>query len=301
MPNRINIEQVLESKPFELDLGIPLVQRVSIVRCHSAARITWHAHDSYELLLLSEGATVYEFSDGITAELTGGQFLIIPPHTVHRGLNDLRTPGSLCGVMIAPARAHASLHTPFSETDLEWLEQRFVLAALKPLKMSAELKELVKSLPGMIESFSAAHVQTVLRTRLTMCQLLFEVAAQADSPTAMPPITLVDRAIQYMRNNLHEPTSMNRVASEIGCSRARLFETFKETTGMTPNDYWQRLRVEAAYQRLCQTSDSITEVALDCGFATSQYFCTVFRKYWGVTPRECRKRNRNVDPLATRE
>jgi AraC-like DNA-binding protein len=296
MPFRTNTEQVLENESFELDLGIPLIQRVSIVRCHSASRITWHSHKFYELLLLSEGATAYEFRDGVTAELTGGQFLIIPPDVVHRGLNDLRKPGSLCGVMIAPTAPSASQHTPFSKDDLAWLKQRLDLAALKPLKMNSELRAQVKTLPRKIETFSADTVQTVLRTRLTMCQLLFEVVTHVDSPTAVPSTTLVERAIQYMQNHLHDPTSMVKVAHAVGCSRARLFETFKETTGMTPNDYWQRMRVEEAYQRLIQTSDPITQVAMDCGFTTSQYFCTVFRKYWGVSPRECRKGIKIVEP-----
>ncbi len=289
MPVNSNTEQVLDNASLELDLGIPLIQRVSVVRCHSASRITWHAHEFYELLLLSEGATAYEFQDNVTAELTGGQFLIIPPNVVHRGLNDLRKPASLCGVMLAPTIPNAGLHTPFSPNELAWLKQKLDLAALKPLKMSAELRAQVKTLPSKIETFSAGTIQTVLRTRLTMCQLLVEVATHVDSPTAMPSTTIVQRAIEYMHMNLCEPTSMVNVARSVGCSRAKLFETFKETTGMTPNDYWQRIRVEVAYQQLMETSDSITKVAMDSGFATSQYFCTVFRKYWGKSPRDCRK------------
>lgn len=296
MPFRPNTEKVLDGQSFALDLGIPLIRSVSVVRCHSAARITWHSHLFYELLLLSEGATTYEFHDGKTAVLTGGQFLIIPPNVVHRGLNDVRKPGSLCGMMITPTGVDAGRHTPFSLDELTWLKQRLDDAALKPLKMSSELRSQVKALPRKIETFSAETIQTVLRARMTMCQLLIEVASHMENPIAVPSTTLVERAIQYMQENLHSPTSMNSLAACVGCSRARLFEVFKETTGMTPNDYWQRLRVEEAYDRLNETRDSITQVALDCGFTTSQYFSTVFRKYWGVSPRDCRKGIKIVEP-----
>jgi AraC-like DNA-binding protein/mannose-6-phosphate isomerase-like protein (cupin superfamily) len=280
---------IKETEWLALDLGIPLIQRVAVVRCHSASRITWHSHPFYELLLLSEGATTYEFQDGTTAELSGGQFLIIPPEVVHRGLNDLRKPAALCGVMIAPTINNASQQTPFSAEELSWLKQQLDEAARRPLKMTSELRSKVQSLPDEIAAIPVNTIQRVLKARLMMCQILIEVATHLDSPAAMVPTTLVERAIGYMRTKLADPTSIANVASAVGCSRARLFEIFKETTGLTPNDYWQRLRIEAAHQRIVNTSDSITKIAMDCGFTTSQYFCTVFRKYWGISPRECRK------------
>lgn len=294
-------EQVLGSESLTLDLGIPLIQRVSVVRCHSASRITWHSHAGYELLLLSEGATTYEFQDGTTADLTGGQFLIIPPEVVHRGLNDLRTPTSLCGVMIAPTFSNAGQHSPFSLDELAWLQKRFDFAALKPLKMNLVLRSQVKTMRQEIESLSEDSLPRVLRIRLMMCQILFEVATRLDGPTALPPTKMVEHAIQYMQKNLDNPTSMRQLARTVGCSRPKLFQIFKEATGLTPNDYWQRIRIEEAYHRLLHSSDSITKIALDCGFTTSQYFCTVFRKYWGLSPSECRKRPTTLDPSQDRQ
>lgn len=53
---------------------------------------------------------------------------------------------------------------------------------------------------------------------------------------------------------------------------------------MTPNDYLQRLRVHQARQLLADPARTITDVAFATGFASSQYFSKVFRKYVGVTP-----------------
>ncbi len=287
-----NTEQVLSADPLGSDLGLPLIQRVSNVRCHSASRITWHSHPFYELLLLSEGATAYEFQDGRVAELSGGQFLVIPATTVHRGLNDFRKPGSLCGVMIAPNISNACHQTTFAPADIQWIRERLDQASLTPRKMSCELRALVKSLPELIHNFDAMDKESVLRARLRVCQIVLEVAAQLASSASVVSTVVVENAIRFMQTNLDSPTSMVKVAQAVGCSRARLFEIFKETTGLTPNDYWQRIRVEEAYRRLLSTSDSVTKVAMDCGFTTSQYFCTVFRKYWGISPSDCRKTSR---------
>ena len=50
-----------------------------------------------------------------------------------------------------------------------------------------------------------------------------------------------------------------------------------------------RERASAAAQELLATRDSITVIALRCGFSDSNYFKDVFKKKFGVTPREYRK------------
>ena len=53
---------------------------------------------------------------------------------------------------------------------------------------------------------------------------------------------------------------------------------------MTPNDYLQRLRLESARSLLAETSRSVTDIAFEVGFNSSQYFSTVFLQYTGLTP-----------------
>lgn len=288
MTKPTNVEQVLESDASTPDLGLPLIPRISIVRNYSASKISWHSHSFCEILLLSEGATIYEFQGGLTASLTGGQFLVIPPNCVHRGLNELRSPGALCGMMVSTRLPEALTHSPFSHQEITWLESCLQTSSLRPHKMSRELRAQVRALPHDIRTFCGQSIPSVLRTRLKACQILLEVASAIEKPSTVASETLVERAIQYMHEHLEEPVAIAKIADWVGCSRARLFEVFREVSGQTPNDYWQRLRVEEAYRRLTTSNESVTKIALDCGFTTSQYFCTVFRKYWGISPRDCR-------------
>jgi AraC family L-rhamnose operon regulatory protein RhaS len=45
---------------------------------------------------------------------------------------------------------------------------------------------------------------------------------------------------------------------------------------------------------------SVTEIALACGFNTSQYFATCFRKYSGCTPNDYRQRKPQVEGKSTK-
>ena len=95
--------------------------------------------------------------------------------------------------------------------------------------------------------------------------------------------------IQPIKAHRQEPVCMDDLVRHVGFSRARMFDLFKAQTGLTPNDYLQRLRVEEAQELLRQTSRSVTEIGLATGFSSGQYFSTVFARYTGVSPTDFRK------------
>jgi len=66
-------------------------------------------------------------------------------------------------------------------------------------------------------------------------------------------------------------------------------QIFIQEVGMTPAEYHTRQRIYLAKQKLCESSNTITEIAFDLGFSSSQYFATVFKKLVGLTPSEYRK------------
>lgn len=280
-----NSEQVFTSH----DLRLPLVKRVGLVRSQSASRISWHAHEHFELLFLLEGATSYEFEDGRTLDLPGGHFLVVRPGVRHRGMQNIRQPVRLCGVGFDPRTSRVARHTPFTVLDVRRLHRHCATAELRAYRMNQELRRLVRTLIQRLSApQEAADDLFAPALRLMVCATLLEVARQLQSPRALDANQAVAGALEAMESRFGEPLSMAQIASAARCSRARLFHLFKETTGMTPNDYLQRLRVERAKTLLLNSDRPITEVALACGFSSSQYFSSVFRKYTSSTASEFR-------------
>ena len=273
-------------------LKLPLASRIASIRSQSASRISWHSHDCFEMLLLMDGSTAYEFSDNTTVELPGGHFMVIPPGMQHRGLHDVRRPVRLSGIMFDPLRKGAAKHTPFTESDLQWLNSQFVTGVRQVRRMSSELRTQVKSIPADFANLDLSSNSIVASLRLTVCSILLEAAKQLGSTRTFEPKQAVQSTIAFMESHLADTNSIEKVAEAVHCSRAKLFEIFKDATGMTPNDYWLRLRIDRAQQMLTSSNKSITEIAMDCGFSTSQYFSSVFRKYSGVSPTHYRETER---------
>jgi len=90
--------------------------------------------------------------------------------------------------------------------------------------------------------------------------------------------------------NLALPWTVKSMAAQCSLGVTRFIHQCKQVTNMTPLQFLNHYRVEAAARLLTEKPQlSITEVAMKCGFSSSQYFAAVFRRHRGRTPREYRK------------
>ncbi|EFK05717.1 bacterial transcription activator, effector binding domain protein [delta proteobacterium NaphS2] len=95
----------------------------------------------------------------------------------------------------------------------------------------------------------------------------------------------LNRTIDYIHNHLGEDlnlTSLARIACFSKYHFHRIFSTFLSET---VNEYVRRVRLEKAVRMLTLDRDkSVLEIALDCGFSSSQNFAKAFKSHFGVTP-----------------
>ncbi|XZE20473.1 helix-turn-helix domain-containing protein [Pirellulaceae bacterium SH449] len=271
-------------------IGLSFIRRVAAIRSHSASRISWHSHDCYEIILLADGATSYEFKGGTRVELSGGCFLVTPPHLEHRGSNDVRSPGKLLGIMFDPGVAPETHSNLFMHTEFLAISNAIQAGTIQTRRMGSALRSMVRDIPTDMEQVQHGTYLAEATLRGRLCQLFVEIAKQLKINCPSEPRFLVDAAVLYMKSKLFEESTVDEVANHVHCCRAKLFEVFKECVGMSPNDYWQRIRIEATQDMLRNTELSVTEVAIRCGYSTSQYFSTVFRKYTGTTPSQFRRK-----------
>ena len=242
-----------------------------------------------------EGSTEYEFSDQKTVDLPGGHFLIVPARTRHRGVRDIRRPGRLCSIQLDFDTKSAASLTPFSTVEFRWLRQQYTSAQLLAYSMNSELRRLTNGFSNRIRSFDKSQVDLAASLRLMACEILVETAKQLTQAKAILPSEAVRAAVQFMNDRYAEPLSIVDIANKIGISRSRLFAAFKTAMGMTPNDFLQRLRVSKAAALLKNSDRSITDIAMQCGFSTSQYFSFVFSKYHDAPPKSYRDHQRKIE------
>ena len=99
--------------------------------------------------------------------------------------------------------------------------------------------------------------------------------------------------IQYVENHYTEPISQSVVAQKFYFSREYFSRYFKKTCGMTFTDYVTQYRLQKAKEDLIGSSASILEIALKNGFSDERRFINSFRKWFGTTPLQYRKKVKN--------
>jgi len=111
----------------------------------------------------------------------------------------------------------------------------------------------------------------------------------------MRPATLdsyrerLDRVLVYIRDNLDEPLTIDRLAGIACLSPFHFHRIFSAFVGETVNGHVRRLRLEQAALRIASTADSVTDTALAVGYETPTAFARAFRERFGLSPSEFRE------------
>jgi len=99
-------------------------------------------------------------------------------------------------------------------------------------------------------------------------------------------------AAALMEANLEEPLSLDEIASLVGVSRRQIERLFKRYVGEVPTKYYLDMRLRRARSLLLQTSMSVMEIALACGFQSPPHFSKCYRDLFGHTPSAERRNSR---------
>lgn len=111
-----------------------------------------------------------------------------------------------------------------------------------------------------------------------------------ESPALPAPSVPVAEGLRYMKEHFDSHFSMEELAQRLGLSAAHFNRLFSRETGRTPLAFLNGIRLSHAVFLLLNTTMSINEVAVSCGFSCGNYFCKVFRKASGFSPAEYRRR-----------
>jgi signal transduction histidine kinase/DNA-binding LacI/PurR family transcriptional regulator/AraC-like DNA-binding protein len=95
---------------------------------------------------------------------------------------------------------------------------------------------------------------------------------------------LVRSAMAYIHENYAEAISRRDIAQHVGLTEDHLTFCFRREVGTTPIAYLQRYRISQAKRLLKESQQTISDIALNVGFADRGYFSRVFHRETGVSP-----------------
>lgn len=94
---------------------------------------------------------------------------------------------------------------------------------------------------------------------------------------------------EVLRQNLAHQWTVEEMAALVGLGTTLFTERVKSYSGFSPINYLINIRISEAIKLLKRPDISVTDIALDTGFYSSQHFSTTFKKLTGYRPSEFRK------------
>ena len=167
------------------------------------------------------------------------------------------------------------------EDQLEGLEMGADAYIMKPFNMDILRRTIINLI----------HSHQMLRLKYGRNDQLEEQVE--DVKMKSPDEQLLDRVMKVINRNIgNSDLSVDSIAEEVGISRVHLHRKMKELTGQTPHDFIRNIRLKQAAHLLATHNMNITEVMYACGFNNAASFSTIFKKFYGMSPREYMNENK---------
>ena len=97
------------------------------------------------------------------------------------------------------------------------------------------------------------------------------------------------RALELFETNFDRPIRLDDVADAVRMSKSHFSRLFSGSVGESPGRYLRRYRIKRAHEMMLSTRKSLSEIALNCGFADQSHFTRTFSRIVGVSPAAWRR------------
>ena len=102
----------------------------------------------------------------------------------------------------------------------------------------------------------------------------------------------LNAVIDEMENHIERPLSITELAQIAGVSQRQIARLFQNQFQKTPVQYYVQIRMEFGRRLIQQTDMQATEIAIASGFGSPEHFFRTYKKLFGCSPMEDRRRNR---------
>lgn len=234
----------------------------------------FHADANNEVLHIIHGSVVLKFESGLEYHAARHDTLFIPHGVRHRDVFEANKDLEV-------------FHINFSWNDAD---DFFRIAPPNCLAHATPIEKMeIVLLFDMfrLDDYNNGMNQQLADARLAhLLAIAWRSVHSERNPTLAGAKYLVAAAKLFLLGHIGEHMDLNRAASHLEVSRSTLSRSFRIASGMSFNEYLTAIRMQRAQIYLREGRISIAECAAQVGFNDPGYFSCVFKKHFGIPPRQ---------------
>ncbi len=255
-------------------------------------RMQPHAHPACELMYVFSGACRVE-TQTLSADMRTGDYIYLDAGICH----NLLTPDAGCTMLnveftFAPAADFYTMNglcvsSPYF---------RRMISRGEPVFTGDDADgELFRALDTLVLGLSSKKARDSCLGRGEMAAFLLALGQSVwENQTRMRGDRYVRGTQLYIRHHFQEPITLPEIAAHCGISPDHLGRVFRAGTGQTVHTFLTRVRCEHAATLLLRESDTLEEIARQCGFSSRQQFDRDFARLYTITPARYRRQKQRI-------
>lgn len=244
-----------------------------------------HFHDGFEIFLSMSDNCVYAFEKE-SYRLDRGGLILVNNGELHR----------TCAPPDDIYDRYIISFIPDFLSDLGMEEELFQGFFNRPagrprcVQLTEEqLDELVEAIELLRKYLGQNRHGEIMLRKLALAQVIILCNGYFNGGALNPQQLMVSKRLQpvfdYIKENIGENLSLDKMAEYLFISKAQLIRLFKSETGMTPNEYITLYRIMKSREYLAK-GDSVLKVCERVGYADESHFIRTFKKIMGITPKK---------------
>ncbi|PWM63741.1 MAG: AraC family transcriptional regulator [Subdoligranulum variabile] len=260
-----------------------------------------HSHNYVEIMYVCTGQITHIIGGGTTVHLRAGELLFLNQRASH-AIQRADAGDVAVNFIVLPQ----FFDFAFQIVGTGSLLGRFLLGTLQNggaeithlLCHTADLLPVQNLVESMVWSLLNNEPGARRANQMRMAMLLLDllnhhecVEAQGETGRGSP---LVLAALREIEDDCRD-ASLSRVAEQYHVSLPYLSALIRQVTGSTFKELLQQKRLDRAQQLLRTTNLPVLAVSEAVGYETTSYFYSIYRKAFGITPKEYRDRLCNSD------
>lgn len=173
--------------------------------------------------------------------------------------------------------SHISVVLLTAQTSAEYVVEGYMFGADDYVAKPFNVKVLVARCNNLVKNKKRLIAHHANKSNMESIQI--EAVNERDKE-------LLDKCISIIRENFENPNfDVMSLATELCMGRSKLYMQFKQMTGLTPNEFILKVKLDEAMALLKNRPElNISEVSTLLGFSSPRYFSKSFKSFFGVTP-----------------
>lgn len=300
MIKKLRFEKYLHHphSPSEEITGLPLALRWE----KDQRPMVQHSHRFTELVIVLSGHGIHQ-GNGFRSEISKGDILVIPIGSTHnyRECQQLSLVNILFDLDRLPIpfmdmHLQSGFHELFPDADEFSRAPRPCPGFRIPDKLLNQLKPLLTEMYAEYKNFTPGRDFRMLSLFMLITGKIINAYPVPKTGNELFPTYQLSAVLGFLNREFGKHITSEDILKRIPMSRSTLNRNFSKAFGMTPMRYLNKLRLDHAAELLASSNLSISEIARQCGFEDSNYFTRTFRRKFGITPGQWRKK-RGTEPF----